>query len=36
MEADHMDTMSQIEDIVVRKVGCQLGDVVISSIKTEE
>ena len=27
---------SQIEDIVVRKVGCQLGDVVISSIKTEE
>ena len=26
---------SQIEDIVVRKVGCQLGDVVISSIKTK-
>ena len=27
---------SQIEDFVVRKVVCQLGDVVISSIKTEE
>ena len=25
---------SQIEDIVVRKVGCQLGDVVITSFNT--
>ena len=27
---------SQIEDIVVRKTGCQLEDVVITSIKTDD
>ncbi len=27
---------SQIEDIVVRKTGCQLDDIVITSIKTED